>query len=122
MNPLITVRIGVSFLFLTLPAIAKCPPHGWIAHGHHIANHTVGVDRMVAHSGKTSSYIQSASPDGSGFRTIMQTIEAGKLCGKRVRLSGFLKTREVNFAGLWMRVEGRPPAILAFDFSIGARS
>jgi hypothetical protein len=114
MNTRTLVRLSAYFLFLAFTATAEVP-RGWVAHGHHIANHEVGVDRTIAHSGKASAYIRSTTTDESGFRTIMQTVEVGKFSGKRVRLSGFLKTREANYAGVWMRVEGRPPTILAFD-------
>lgn len=114
MNAFATVRLGTWFVLLAVPAMSEAP-RGWIARGHHIANYAAGIDRTVAHSGKASASIRSVTRNPAGFRTLMQTVPADQFRGKRLRLSGFIKTREAEYAGLWMRVEGRPPVILAFD-------
>jgi hypothetical protein len=50
-----------------------------------------------------------------GFGTLMQSIRAEQYKGKRVRLSGFVNSREVvGWAGLWMRVDQGKDAV-AFD-------
>jgi hypothetical protein len=46
----------------------------------------------------------------------MQTFKADTFRGKRIRLSGFVKSEEVNdWAGLWMRIDGPAKEILGFD-------
>jgi hypothetical protein len=46
----------------------------------------------------------------------MQTFAPGSLLGKRVRFSGYVRSREVTgWAGLWMRVDGPNGETLAFD-------
>jgi hypothetical protein len=67
----------------------------------------VGVDHSVAHSGKASTYIKSKPhAAGASHATIGQRIKADAYHGKRVRLSGFLKTTNVTgLARLWMRVD-----------------
>ncbi|MFB3828998.1 MAG: hypothetical protein ACE15B_19685 [Bryobacteraceae bacterium] len=96
-------------------AAASSSPDGWEVRGHHIANYLTGVDHTVAQSGRASAYIRAVTRNPTGFRTVMQCIEPGGFRSKRLRLSGFLKTHEAETAGLWMRVEGRPPLIIAFD-------
>lgn len=62
--------------------------------------------------------VLSPVPAG-GFASVTQCVaDAGVLAGKRVRLSGLLRTEDVSgFAGLWLRVDsvsqGEPPR--AFD-------
>jgi hypothetical protein len=104
-----------GIFLLALQAAAAPLPSDWELRGHHIANYAAGIDRAVAHSGAASAYIRAVSKNPIGFRTMMQSINATPFRGKRIRLSGFVKTAEANAAGLWMRVEGRPPLILAFD-------
>ena len=114
MGALPAVWVG-SWLVLLAAPISSEMPRGWVARGHHLANYVASLDRTVAHSGRASGSIRSVARDPSGFRTLMQTIQADQFRGKRIHLSGFVKTREAANAGLWMRVEGRPPVILAFD-------
>ena len=50
------------------------------------------------------------------FGTIVQVIDAAKFAGKRLRLSGYVKTKEVNdHAGLWLRVDSSDRGTVAFD-------
>jgi hypothetical protein len=67
----------------------------------------VGVDHAVAHSGKASTYIKSKPhATETSHATIGQRIKADAYRGKRIRLSGFLKTTNVTVrARLWMRVD-----------------
>ncbi len=82
--------------------------------------YAVTRDGTVAHSGKASARIETISRnrDPQSFGTLTQATPAGPYHGKRVRLSGFLKTKDVarGYAGLWLRADGeivgRP---LAFD-------
>jgi hypothetical protein len=77
----------------------------------------VGVDREVAHGGHASVSIRSIVAEPKGFRAVTQLIKADAYRGKRVRLSGYLKTRDVRegSAGLWLRVESSDAKLLAID-------
>ncbi len=81
-----------------------------------------GIDREVAHGGHASVSIRSIVAEPKGFRAVTQLIKADAYRGKRVRLSGYLKTRDVRegWAGLWLRVDGPDAKRLAID-SMGAR-
>jgi hypothetical protein len=76
-----------------------------------------GVDREVAHGGHASVSIRSIVAEPKGFRSVTQLIKAGAYRGKRVRLAGYLKTRDVRggWAGLWLRVDGPDAKLLAID-------
>jgi hypothetical protein len=80
---------------------------GWMVSPDYDEDFEVGVDHAVAHSGKASTYIKS-KPHATeiSHATIGQRIKADAYRGKRVRLSGFLKTMNVTGrARLWMRID-----------------
>ena len=91
------------------------PPMGFFTGG---AGYQVKVDKRFVHSGSQSLLMRYASPppipNGGGVASA--SLPAGGAVGKRVRLSGYIKTRDVSqgFAGLWLRVDG-PSGPLAFD-------
>lgn len=61
--------------------------------------------------------IRSVAHEPKGFRAVTQLIKADGYRGKRVRLTGYLKTRDVPGAGagLWLRVDGPEAKLLAMD-------
>jgi hypothetical protein len=80
---------------------------GWMVSPDYAEDFEVGVDHSVAHSGKASTYIKSKPhATDTSHATIGQRIKADAYRGKRVRLSGFLKTTNVTSrARLWMRID-----------------
>jgi len=67
---------------------------------------SVGKDTTQSHSGSASGTILSTSDDVGSFRSLTQGIRADAYRGKRIRLRGFLRSKDVNkSAGLWMRVD-----------------
>lgn len=49
------------------------------------------------------------------FATLMQSVSSISMRGKRMRLSAFIKTEDVEWAGLWMRVDAHEHTSIAFD-------
>ena len=82
------------------------------------AGYQVRLDKRFVHSGNQSLLMRYAPPppiaDGGGVASA--SFAADSAAGKRVRVSGYIKTRDVTqgFAGLWLRVDG-PSGVLAFD-------
>jgi hypothetical protein len=88
--------------------ITTTAPAGWHKNGTPatLSNYVVGVDRAQTRAGAPSAYVKSAESTG-GFGGMMQTIDAQAYHGKRLRLSAWIKTREVAAgAHLWFRVDG----------------
>lgn len=82
-------------------------PKGWFAAGSHPKEYEMTLDRTTTHSGKGSATLKSIVPKASGFGTLMQMFKADNYRGKRLRLSGFVRSADVtDSAGLWMRVDG----------------
>jgi hypothetical protein len=81
-------------------------PTGWGGGG---LGYLFAVDSSNRHAGKGSFAMKwnlATAPDSNDWATLTQCITADAWKGKRVRLSGFLKTVGVDSgAGLWMRVD-----------------
>ncbi|WP_201261955.1 helix-turn-helix domain-containing protein [Metasolibacillus fluoroglycofenilyticus] len=93
------------------------PIKGWILSGADPFNYEMGVDREVVHQGKASGYLKSKTVlEGDSFATMMQQFKADNYLNKRIRLSGFLKTKDVGlFASMWMRVDNASGDVVQFD-------
>jgi hypothetical protein len=73
-------------------------------------------DDMVKHAGQACGSVKSTGDGAKGFGTLTQGFLADNYQGKRLRMSGFVKTEGVEgWAGLWMRVDGKDKTDLAFD-------
>ena len=90
---------------------------GWFLSGSHPFNYKMSVDYKVFHSGKGSGLLQSVTvTDTNEFATMMQQFKADQYLGKRLKLSGFLKTKDVDgFSSMWMRVDDKLHDVLQFD-------
>jgi hypothetical protein len=101
------------------PAIKLVMPAGWITSGSRPEQYEMGVDPSEAGSPAVIRCIIEQDTPGyreSGFATMMQTINAGRYRGHRLRLRAELMTENVSGAGtIWMRVDGSPSASLRFD-------
>ena len=106
-----------SFAGPSSSAIRSQNPPGWAARfSVDSMGYNVGIDSMVVHGGSRSAYIQFRGFEPHGWATVMQTFRADEYRGKRVRLSAFVKTENLEAGALlWMRVEGPDDSVLAFD-------
>src|SRR5207247_5389365 len=98
--------------------IVRQDPPGWVMRRSvgTPADYSVGIDSVILHGGTRSAYIQFHGVEPQGWATLMQTFRADAYRGRRVRLSAFVKTEDVEAGALlWMRVEGPGDSVLAFD-------
>jgi hypothetical protein len=84
--------------------------------------HEFGVDLGVRRTGR-SGYVRSIAvvpSTGDPFGALIQSISALEYRGKRLRLSGYVRTDGVTGkgAGLWMRIDS-PTRATAFDNMVG---
>jgi len=90
-------------------------PTGWRKWGDDASAYEMGCDAGTVHNGKRSGYVKWRRPN-AGFGTMMQVIRADNCRGRRLRLSAYAKTREVEkWAGIWMRIDGPKSELLGFD-------
>src|SRR5687767_14363727 len=101
------------------PGVTVKAPAGWHKNGSKTDAYVVGVDSVQTWGGMPSAYVESLTPTvDSGFGGMMQTTAAENFIGKRVRLSGWIKTEEANQGGghLWLRIDGQERGqMLGFD-------
>ncbi len=107
--------VGIVLLLACSLALQAATPAGWFVAGSRPASYEAGSDAQAASNEHASVYLKSKEPVSDGFGTLMQEFRADKYAGKRVRLSAFVKSEDVqDWAGLWMRVDKDKDSI-AFD-------
>jgi hypothetical protein len=83
-------------------------PDGWFTAGSHPAEYSAGLlPRDRGYDGKRVIQLRfrAAEPPG-GFGTVMQSIDAARYRGRRVRFSVMLRGQEIaSWAGAWLRVD-----------------
>ncbi|MBI5564090.1 MAG: hypothetical protein HY870_04280 [Chloroflexi bacterium] len=89
---------------------------GWYTYGGDTKDYEVGLDAGIVHSGKASGYIKSKVSNPKDFGNLMQMMLPDLYAGKRLHLSAYLKTEQVEGrAGLWMRVDGPQGSMTSID-------
>ena len=87
---------------------------GWILSGSNPEAFEVGT--RTAEDGDRIAFLKSVGDEPDGFGTLMQTIPADGHREQRIRMSGSIKSADVvNWAGMWMRIEGFGGEPLEFD-------
>lgn len=107
-------------ILLAMSAIALLAfdtPTGWFRAGSKPNSYDMGVDKGAGQDGKNAATIRSIDKKIKGFGTLMQQIKPAKFLGKRIRMTGYVKSENVaNQAALWLRIDqagSQQP--LAFD-------
>lgn len=77
----------------------------------------MSIAKGAGKDGKNAATIKSIDKKIDGFGTLMQDCLPGKYIGKRIRMTGLLKTKDVSDqAGLWLRIDTKTPVKAAvFD-------
>jgi hypothetical protein len=104
-----TATVAARIVPVATPTISITAPKGWTKNGSKTNSYVVGLDREQTYNGLPSAYVKSLEPNIDGFGGMMQTTSAEQYLGKRVRLSGWMKTQDANDGGghLWLRVDGQ---------------
>jgi hypothetical protein len=91
-------------------------PKGWTSGGTDLAEYEMGIDKGAGQDGKNAATIRSIKK-GKDFGTMFQDCLPDKFFGKRVRMTAFVKTKDVSdWAGLWFRIDGQTAKdCLGFD-------
>lgn len=97
----ITLLLGLTVVLLSFAT-----PIGWFSAGSKPKSYEMGIDKGSGQDGKNAATIKSIDKKIDGFGTLMQQSKPGKFLGKRVRMTGFVKSENVlNWAGIWLRVD-----------------
>src|SRR6478609_3552287 len=81
-------------------------PAGWFKAGSEPKSYEMGIETGAGQDGKNAATIKSKSNKIKGFGTLMQDCLPDNYLGKRVRMTGLVKSANVEeWAGLWFRVD-----------------
>lgn len=114
----------IGALFITAAIVTACLianninqiPNGWFPAGSNPSEYEMSIDNSTFQNGNSCAYIKSKSPNENEFGTLMQTISAENYLGKRLQLSGYIKSEDINgWSGMWMRIDGENNEQLGFD-------
>ncbi len=101
-------RIFKSALFIialyTMQSFDKTT--AWFKAGSEPAKYEMGVDPKMERNNVKVNTIKSKEEVVGGFGTYMSSMKVGEYAGKRVRMSGYMKSSNLyDWAGFWMRVD-----------------
>ncbi|MFL5751882.1 MAG: hypothetical protein ACJ76F_00625 [Bacteroidia bacterium] len=92
-------------------------PFKWHRAGSKPKSYDMGIDKGSDPKGKNAAAIKSINAKIEGFGTLMSAFNPDPYRGKKIRMSGLMKSIDVkNWAGFWMRVDGKEKnCFLSFD-------
>jgi len=90
---------------------------GWFKAGSKPKSYDMGIDKGAGQTGNDCASIKSIEKKIDGFGTLMQNFKADKYHGKKIRMTGYMRSKKVkSWAGFWLRVDGNEiKKSLAFD-------
>jgi hypothetical protein len=106
MTTLKKLLTGVLFIATTVTLLSFDLPTGWFKAGSDPKSYDMGTDKGAGQDGKSAATIKSNAKKINGFGTLMQNCLPDNYLGKRVRMTGMVKTQDVSdWAGLWFRID-----------------
>jgi len=116
MKKLTALLLLITGIITTFLLANNSTPEGWFAAGNKPSEYEMGIDKSVFQNGHSGAFIKSKNPGNNEFGTLMQSISAENYLDKRLKLSGFIKSENVEgWCGLWMRIDGDKGEQLEFD-------
>lgn len=91
---------------------------GWLITGSTPDKYECGLDKDTFFKGTKSVFLKAIKSEleEGDFGTVMQQFKAANYLEKRIRFSGFVKSKDVTgWGGLWMRIDGTTTNTLKFD-------
>ncbi|MBL1280979.1 MAG: hypothetical protein COA33_011935 [Fluviicola sp.] len=112
-----TLILYIATAFITLSfTLSPNLPKGWFKAGSKPVNYDMGTDSKVFKTGTSSAFIASTAKKIKGFGTLMQTCSAKNYLGKKIKLTGFIKSENVEkWSGMWLRID-QPSTNVALGF------
>ena len=106
-----------TLALLSFKTIDQKQIKGWFLAGSNPNGYIIGIENSTERNGRVA-FLKSTNEATKGkFGTIMQQFIPTDYIGKRVKLTGYIKTTNVkNWAGMWFRIDGEPRTkMLGFD-------
>lgn len=100
---------ALKFILIIVAASALLSfdlPYGWYKAGSAPKSYDMGIDAGAGQDGKNAATIKSIDKKIKGFGTLMQYSLPDKYLGRRIRMSGIVKSNNVvEWSGLWLRID-----------------
>jgi len=104
----LVIIISVFGIFLKVENANAQKINGWFLAGSSPKSYSINLDNKVFKTNNSSAVLQSKQNNIDGFGTLMQSCSADGFLGKRVKMSGYIKTEDVeNWAGMWLRIDAK---------------
>jgi hypothetical protein len=101
---------------LAFTTIEKEEIKGWLLGGSEPTSYQISIVDDLSLKKKVATLKSTNLVTKNKFGTIMQTFSAKNYLEKEIRLTGWIKTKDVDdWAGMWMRVDGKKKYSLSFD-------
>src|SRR6266513_1472261 len=114
-----TKKILTSALLVSMFVILSSfdLPTGWYKAGLTPENYDMGIDKGAGQNGTNAATIKSIKKKVMGWGTMMQDCSPDKFLGKKIRMSAFMKTKDLkDKATFWLRVDqANSKTPLSFD-------
>ncbi|MBK5284056.1 MAG: hypothetical protein JJE25_01525 [Bacteroidia bacterium] len=111
MKTKIKILTSVLLIAMTVTLVSFTAPNGWVKKGGAPEKYDAGIDRGAGQNGVNAATIKSIVKDidsksMDGFASLGQSFNPNKFHGKKIKLSGYIKTKDVtSMASLWMRID-----------------
>lgn len=91
------ICLGIAALLSAVVLVTQASvPHGWKLRGSNPDEYDAGVDLDQTYQGHVSAFLKSKQlGHANGFGTLMQSLKPEQCLGKKVRLSGLVKSEDV---------------------------
>jgi hypothetical protein len=102
------VKAQAALLLVVLVALYSFEvPKGWYKAGSNPDQYEIGIDKGAGMDGTNAATIRSEGTRVRGFGTLVQNLKPGDFVGKRLRMSGYIRTADVaGWSGFWLRIDG----------------
>jgi len=113
-----TFKVLIAIFAISLLSFTtdKELPVNWFKAGSNPNSYQMKLDKTNYVSGNSSALIESIDNKIKGFGTLMQSASAKDYLGKKIKMKGMIKTKDVKkWAGLWLRIDGKNKEALGFD-------
>src|SRR5258706_1875903 len=109
MKATMKVLVSVLLIAMTVTLVSFTVPNGWVKKGDAPEKYDAGIDKGAGQNGINAATIKSIAEDiggMDGFASLGQSFNPSKYLGKKIKLSGYIKTKDVtSWSALWIRID-----------------
>jgi len=91
-----TQLFRISLLVIFLLSASFDVPKGWFKAGASPGEYEMGVDPGSGQNGGNAGTIKSKKDKAKSWATLMQDFAPGKFLGKKIRMSAYMKSKDVT--------------------------